>query len=565
MRTILAALALALALVAAPTVQADPASPDPPGAKHRDERFGFAFDPPRGWESMALQTDEVWLAAKYLSDKSYYYTDETGWTYSHKPELLVIAFQHENQKRKKEVVEEEEDGVKVTTTVIDNPYEDYEDFLDRTYAGGGWFVHEKEEDEHDDLKVTKYQIKVEKLARTGPKRILTWVYHTEDIDFAVQIEVLEDEYRKLRRTTRRVHGSFEEIERNGELLPKGGTGDAIRFTRKQLNAGTPEERRTVRMKSQRAMHERAIASLPEGWDHEYHGEVLVLVHEEEKWAERLGEHAELLLEWFEEEFEYFGEGEYVRAPVVRVCNDYDEMAAISRGVVSGTRGGWQWLMPGSEIITCKDEDGWIGWQVERFNTSLLYMWLADRDEDLHSALPRWISIGLDETIGGARGDGRRMEFRIDQWDKDNARLAVSQDRATSPRDIMRMTREEFRSDGAGQSGEAFWSHYVEASMLVRFLLLEEEHRRCRLAKGLLEEYITTLGEVQAEIEEREKDTWANEKTPETEEEEAELARARSERWREREKELMEETFERVFGDWSERDWERFERDFFDWL
>ena len=49
------------------------------------------------------------------------------------------------------------------------------------------------------------------------------------------------------------------------------------------------------------------------------------------------------------------------------------------------------------------------------------------------------------------------------------------------------------------------------------------------------------------------------------EEEAEMAKARNDRWRAREKELMEETYERVFGDWTEKDWKTFEKAFFNWL
>jgi hypothetical protein len=571
MRTALAALALLLvgqpAAHAVPSTSASPTGPAQDRGIHKDERFGFQFKPPKDWAGIALKTNESWLTAKYLSDKSYFYTDkDIGWTMEHQPELMVIAFQLD-AKKKTEVTEEEEDGIKVTTVTINNPYKDYEDFLDRTYQGGGWFVSEKEESKLGDLAVTKYEVKVEKLARTGPKRIITWIYHTADIDYAMQTEVLESEYKKLKRLVERSLKSFVEIERNGELLPKSGnTADSIQFSRKELTSGTPKERRTVRMKSQRELHDRAIAALPKDWKHEYHGDVLVLEHNQDKWADRLGGHLEMLLKWLEKEMGYFGEGEYARAPVVRVCDDQDEALAISRGVTSGTSGGWQWLSPGSEILTWKDDAGWIGYGVERVNKTLLYLWLAERDEDLHSALPEWISIGLKETIGGARQDGRKLEWRIDQYDKDNARLAVAQKRATSPRDIMRFTREEFRQDSTGAaSGEARMAHYVEASMLVRFLLMPEHHKRCKQAKGLLEAYITTLGEVLVEVKDKENDSWSSEDSPKTEEEEDERAKARSERWRAREKELMDETFDRVFGDWTDKDWAVFEKAFFDWL
>ena len=263
---------------------------------HKDERYGFQVKPPRGWRSIALKTEEGWLRAKFQSDKSYFYTDPAlGYTFEHTPEVLCIAFVHEKMVKKREV-EERDDGV--TEITILNPYKDYEDFLDRTYAGGGWFVEEKEEGEHKGTPVTKYEIRVEKGARTGPKRMVTWVFHTDGIDFALQVEVLETEFRKLKSTVDGVIKSFKEIKRNGEPLNEATVSDGIRITRRERNSGTPKERRSKRMESQKVEQDKAIANLPEDWDHEFYGDILVLNHDQGDWAKRLGKHAEKLLEWF---------------------------------------------------------------------------------------------------------------------------------------------------------------------------------------------------------------------------------------------------------------------------
>jgi hypothetical protein len=255
----------AAALPAVPSPVPTPALATPQGSGvFKNPRFGYQFRTPKGWRNIALKTGEVWLTSKFLSEKSYFYTDEIGWTYEHQPEMMCIAFVHENMKRKKTVEEDEEDGVKTTVTILSNPYKDYEDFLDRTYAGGGWYFSKEEEGKHKGIPVTKYEVKVEKGARTGPKRIITWIFHAEDIDFALQTEVLEPEYKGLKSVVERSLNSFEFIERSGELLPKAGTeAGAIRITRKSLTEGTPKERRTVRQKSQRQLHDRAIASLPD--------------------------------------------------------------------------------------------------------------------------------------------------------------------------------------------------------------------------------------------------------------------------------------------------------------
>ncbi len=550
----LALAATALALVAVPAA----------ANTHKDERFGYQYKPPKGWNSIALQTDETWLTSKYVSDKSYFYTDpDLGWTMEHTPEFLCIAFIHENLRKRG--LEEEKEGQE-RVVILHNPYKDYEDFLDRTYVGGGWFVDDKEEVKLKGVKVTKYMIKVEKLARTGPKRIITWVFHAPDIDFALQCEVLESEYKTLRKMVERSLKSFQLIERSGELLPGAGrTHGATRITLKDMSTGTPKERRTKRMESQKVLHERAIAGLPDKWDHKDYGAVLVLDHDQAKWAKRLGEHAELLLKDLDKRLGFVGDGEYTRAPVIRVCQDRDEYGAFTRGAVSGTSGSYVYYFPGAEIVTFKDDTGWIGYEVEKVNRRLLSAWLSERDSDLSSALPAWLGIGLGEYYGGARKDGRKLDFRVDQWDRDNARLAVSQDRATPPREIMSFTREEFQG-GSGQaaSAGAFWGHYVEASMLVRFLM-EKESSRCKQAKGLLQKYVTTFDEVLEEIAEESEDTWDAEKEPETEEEEEELAKARAERWRQKEKQLMETTFERVFADWSAKDWKTFEKAYYNYL
>lgn len=568
MRLVLTALALST-LVTLPASQAGASTTQPefsPGAflpqdkgTHKDERFGFSFKPPKGWRSVALKADEVWLAAKYTSDKSYFHTDETGYTSEHVPEVLVVAFQHKNQEKKRIEEVEEEGGVKVTSVVITNPYEDYEDFLDKTYAGGGWYVSEKKEDQkHGDLKVTKYEVKVEKLARTGPKRVVTWIYHVEDIDFVVQFEWLEPEYKKLKKHSDKLFKSFKEIERNGELLPTAGaeTG-GIRLTRRELTTGTPKERRTVRMTSQRDKHDKAIATLPEDWDHDYHGDVLVLNHNQDKWCDRLGGHAEAYLKWLEDTFSYYGKGEYARAPIIRVCENVDEAAAYLRGTTSGTGGGWRYIFPGNEIVTYKDNGGFIGSEVDYVNRSILVNWMSERDEDTTSALPYWIDYGITAYAEGARLDGRKLEFRVDQYAKDGARLAISQGTYVPLRDLLQFTQSEFVEGGDR-------NRLYQSSMFVRYLL-SRDCRRCKQAKSLMEDYLTTLMEIVAEAKESEDNTWDAVKRPETEEEEEEMAKARSERWKAREKEFMDKVNERVFGDWSDKDWASLEKAFQDWL
>jgi hypothetical protein len=528
----------------------------------KSERFGFSFRAPKSWASVALKTDEAWLASKHLSNKEYFGTDKTtGYTYSHVPEMLCITFIHANQERKTVVDEESEDGVTTKSITISNPYKDYEDFLDRTYAGGGWYVDSKEKGKHGKVEVTRYQVKVEKLARSGPKRIITWIYHAPDIDFVLQTEVLEAEYKKLRSTVEKSLKSFKFIERSGELLPTGAsTLGGIRITRRELTEGTPKERRSKRVESQKIKHEKAIGALPKDWDHQYRGKVLVLDHDQDKWAKKLGDHADLLIQWMNKELAYFGENEYVRAPILRVCNDAEEEGAFTRGTRTGSTGSFVYIAPGSEIVTHKPDTGWIGGEVNWVNRMLLRQWLLDRNEDATRAMPEWLEIGIVTHVAGARRDGRKLDFRVNEYARGGARLAVSQGRATAPRTIMSQTREEFTSGG----GASTYSKSAEAAQLVRFLL-SKEGARCKQAKKLLETYVTTLIEVVDEINKKDKGSVGISDAPKTEEEEDARGKERAERWRQKEQDMVREVFERTFADWTEKDWSSFTKAYFKFI
>lgn len=568
---------IASVFLAAPTLGGPAIAPAAPvaalapalgaGGYHVDKRFGYKFKAPKEWSQIAVKTDEAWLTTKYLSDKKYFYTDElTKYTTDHTPELLCIAFIHENMNKKsREVDEKTEDGVSTTTITFNNPYKNYEDFLDRTYSGGGFFIDEKKKSKVGDVEVTQYVIKVEKLSRNGPKRIVTWIYHAPDIDFAVQIEVLEDAYPKLKKILKRTFGSFKLVERTeGKLPTSGKTNDGMTITIRDMEKGTPKERRTKRVESEEQLHRRAVERLPEEWEDMKTKGLLVLSHTDKKYAKRVGEHCAAMLKWFDKTFPYIGKTEYVRAPIIRVCKDQEENGAFSRGVNSG--GGW-WMGTGGEIVTNKGQSGFTGFEIDNVNRRLFGYWFQERDRDLSSALPEWLGNGLFQYVEGGRAKGSKIDFRVDRYSQTEARLAVGKGTATSPRDLIRMTRDEFStSAGGSQNGETYWSRRTESAMLVRFLI-SKDSKRCKQAKGLLEEYLSTLNAIINEQDEDDNKTFKDEEEaePETEEEEEERAKARANRWRQQEKQLMESVFDRVFADWSDSDWKSFESAYFKYL
>ncbi|MEM1448324.1 MAG: hypothetical protein AAGI22_04385 [Planctomycetota bacterium] len=556
------ATAAALAAAAAPLVQKDKKKKKKaPKGVHRNTRFGFEFRVPKKWSNIAIKTDEEWLGAKYVSETEYSWTDpDDGWTWQYAPELIVVAFPREvMEKGGKDVEETEKDGEKVVKIKFTNPYKDYDDFLRRTFKDGGFYKSAEEEDEIDGVKVTKRTYLAEKLARTGPKTIETWIYHTDDVDYAVQIVGLTKSWKKIQQRTKSVRSSFKLIEREGPIKHSGATGDQVTLTFLDLNEGTPEERKSRAIESEKTMHEKAIARLPdEGWTHKREKRVLLLSSADKRWSKRVLSHTNNLLDWLDDNYGYLNTGSYMRAPIIRCCKDRDERSAFAAGVDSGGMGGW-WFLD-RELVTYKDDTGWIdGWAIDDLNTQLYRYWMSENNGALQTGMPSWIDSGLQELVSQMRMDSRKPVFRVDAWEVERFREAANQGNLSSARDLFLMTTKEYHNyEGSGGN---FWSRRSQAAMLINYLA-SPEMRKGRGAKGLLEEYLKNMITVIDQIEkEREADLDEARKKLKDKDGEKEYRAARRKIFVEQEKLLLERTFNLTFHDWDERDWKQFEKGF----
>jgi hypothetical protein len=556
MRSVLICLApLVLASLAAP-------APVQGGGWHQDARFGFKFQPPKGWTQIPLKVDENWLVAKYLSDKTYVWNDkEIGWSTEHKPELMVIAFVEEAIKKageKKDVTtgtEEKEDVIVVT-----NPYKNYEDFLDRTYSGGGFYVSSREEAVENDVPVTKYEIKVEKLVRDGPKRLVTWIYHAPDVDFAVQTEVLENQYDKLKSTVTSSLRSFKLVPRTQGSLPTDATVDSgVFISIHKMKEGSPEERRSTRMESERRLHEAAITGLLEGWKHRFTKRCLLLYDADPKYVDRVAEHCDKIFEWLDANLGFIGPEEYVRKPIVRICANENEMGSFSRGVRDSSS--WSWNT-GNEIVTCKPDDGFLGYEMDGVNREIFDLWLRDRNDALQLGLPSWIRHGLSDYISGARLVKADLQFRDYVHELIEFKIAVAQGKNMPVRDLVQMTGSQFFGP-MSEDSSSFWNRLAQADMFLRFLLSSEASHN-KLTKELLGNYVQNLLAVIAEVEgENIQEKSTAQAAPKTEEEEEEQYKKRHQEWEspEREKQTVQRTFSRTFGGWEDKDWAAVEKAF----
>lgn len=553
-------LALALSIALPSLASARPAQPAAPqqesGGTFTNAKMGFKLKPPKGWEMVALKTDESWLSCKYRSDKSYAYHDkDRGYTTRHTPELKVISFVKENMDDEAEITrDEDEDGNKRITITTKNPYKDYDDYLERTVSGG-FFKDDEDRTEIDGRQVDIYTYRLEKLS-SAPRFIRTWIYRTDEIDYAVQMEVLQTEDKGLKRTLERTFKSFEVTERSGEdLADRGGW-----ITRIQMNEGTPKERREKRMESEQLMRQRAMDSVPDSWTTKEYGDFLILSDTDKRYTKKIADHVQAMHKWLEDTFPYVGEGEYVRAPIVRILANDEQWRAFTQG--SGDRFRDGYLGNGLEVYTAKTSTGYIGYAVDNLNTSMFRMWFRERDSDMFDAMPPWLQFGLEWVIESARADGRKLKFRNDR-DVIDARTYIAQDKGITPLDILRLTTKDMRVSSQAEAIVRDVKN-MQAYSFCRYVA-SSDARKNKYAKNFLETYLTTLKQVVKEIEEKDKDRYKDIGKPETEEEEDAWARARADRRKQQENEIIDMVLERAFGDWDDKAWESLDKAWKAWL
>jgi hypothetical protein len=537
-----------------PAASAAPSAPQAPAKQDKgiceDTRYGFRFKAPKDWTRIPLKLEEQWQVAKYLSDRAYFYTDPTdGYTSDHKPQATVIAFVtekvREEAKARKVKDEKSEDRY---VLLITNPYKDYLDYMKKTYSGGGWFVSEEKEAKLDDLAVTQYEIKVEKLTYDGPKRVICWVYHTPEVDFAFHWEVFETAYPKLKGTINDTLRSFKLIPRTSAGLPTADTGER-KILLDDYEKQTPEQRKARRLTLEQSLHAKAKTAVAPGWQVLQVGRFLVLNHTDEKYARRVAEHCEAIFDWLDQTFPFVGPEEYVRAPILRICKNQDEERSFRSG--SG-----YWFSDNQiEIVVSQDDEGFVtGWAVERINRQLIQLWFTERDRDLAWAMPYWLENGLDQVIGTARAKGKKVEFRADDWERDGIRERIREGKFTPAKDLMKMGAEQY----TGQNWETFAGRAKEAGGLVRFFVTGPASKNPK-TRDVLRDYIKNLKSTIVEIKEADKVAGKkNEKAPNNEKEEEEQFKAQSQRWSQREKQLLDTTFEKTFRSWTDKDWEAFQ-------
>jgi hypothetical protein len=512
-------------------------------SEHRDERLGISVKVPKKWTKIPQATEELWVSAVFLADKDQRYNDKQyGFTWTHRPEMRVVAFPRQRLDDAEDEEERRDSDGNVRLEIV-SPYKDYQDYLRRSYGGGGWHITDQESKKVKGVPVTCYEILVERnTGLTGPKHITTWVYHLDIGDVAVQFEVLEGSFKKSKKFIYPALKSFKPIERTQSLRLEAITG--LLDTSGSSNL-TPAERRQRRRAQEMTVRERVSEGLPSDWTVTEIDGILVLSHVKGKHGKKVVERVLAVHAWLEQTLPFVGPDEYVRMPVIRICKDWEEE-------MSFRMAGGGWGLTGMEITTHKDNMGSAdSYKLEWVNERALAMWFRDRDVSLQISMPTWLKVGLKEMIGEA--DVKNGKLRLDEasWENRNLRNADRNDQLLTVRELL------FLTDKAVPTFQMESGMPTTQSMaLTRFLTENRKYEH------VLPEYIghlrAVLDEIDAENEGKADD---KDRVPQTEEEEEEMFRNRAKGRGKKAERIMRETFERTFGSWSDAEWKSLEKSY----
>ncbi len=516
-----------------------------------NKRYGFKVKAPSSWTEVPLKVDERWIVAKYLSDRELY-DRESNWT--HRPEMTVIVFpadQTRPQKPKK--IETAATGEEKKTVVVINfqhPYKNYLDYLDRNYSGGGFYVSAEKEDEIGGISVTMREISVEK-STFQQKKMIAWVFHLEDLDVAVQFEVLMSQFDKLKPGLVSCLRSFREVPREGlsaeeaALEAKGKEmreSDVERTVRSIADEDnlSPDELKKRRIEIQEYQHKKAIARLPSGWTSKRTPHFLVLSHVDDRFRDKVIGHAEAVRSWLDKTFADLGE-DYVPHGIIRICASSDE----ERAYHSGSGDAFSYLT--GEVTISKDYT-FRDFEFEWLGRGLADQWLSGKNNRLAWSMPAWLENGISQYVGSAAEKGGRLVFPADAWEKRGLKIAERSNELASVKDMF------WSTDRSGWS----MARYYQSASIVRFLLGPDARRSSR-TKGLLTHYLKTFDAV---VRERAKEEAKESKKLEeskTEAEEEERFKQRKSRWEADSKAILEEVHRRVFSGWTDSDWDSLDK------
>lgn len=514
------------------------------------DKFGIQMTIPDGFQVVPLQIDEQWIAGKFLSDKTYLSKDK-DWNHEHKPLLRVIVFTEKAKKDSGVEKHEEEDG----STFIGIgavPYQGYRDYVKRHRSG--FFFSKEDPDKVGGEDCLKCEIDVHK---SEPKlHIYSVVFRRPTYEVAVEMEVLEDRRDQLEKIARKVLDSLrfkEGVAETTAAITGAGKSTSTRLWtafRGEWRKRPSNERAEIRKQMEDAHHRAVRSKTPSDWTITESKHFLVVSHADERFTKRMVDGAETFYSWCEKEFGKLGD-DYVRRPVLRLCKDYDEYKAFHFDSSNST--GWSLNGADQEIGTYWDDyNGSSGRDVSIMFDDILIHYLQEMEPHIVAYTPYWLSYALDSYVGNAFVKGKKLEFKVDDYVRDESRDQQREGKLPELRKVLEMDADAFLSQM--QAGSR--SDYA-ATQALRFVL--GPGQREKAFKDFLQRYFKAV----VEVAEKHDGDWksVDTKSAQTEEEEEQQAKDYSSRTKERRKQLQKEINELVLTGVDDKAWERFDKAF----
>lgn len=372
---------------------------DPPGAFHKNTVWGYKIKVPKGWRTAAITTKELWIASKHLGKRELEAVKSRTWA-REAPEMWVVGFPHAR---------------KIGETGYTS-YPEYVKAQDKFLEWGeGYEFTDKEETKVGGVKVTKWVISTKVKKSTGyghaPRRVVAWVYHFDDIDFAVQFKILDEHYDGYAASFRGCLKSFKRIKRTAALpgTRESGKGET------DVSAMTPAEReRHLKDATERGLRTQ-IDALQGNWKHRRTKNFLVLYNAPEKFVRATTAHAETVRAHLQKFLGAKSAG-YVAPGIIRIFATSGERDAYKAGAGVDKTGGDVLVAHGHGYV--KDNE------LEILNQSILASWIHSRHELLSEMVPGWVSVALAKYMSMVRSKGKRITFTNEDWDRDSMRLAI---------------------------------------------------------------------------------------------------------------------------------------------
>jgi hypothetical protein len=520
--------------------------------------LGVQITVPDDYSLVPLQVDEKWIVGKFLGDKTYISKDRE-WNQEHRPLMRVIAFTEAAKKGSGVEVQETEAG-DTFIGIGAVPYQGYRDYVKRHRSG--FFFSKEEKTKVNGQECLMCEVQVHK---AEPKlRLFSIVFRRPAFELAVEFEVLEDRLDKLQTACRQ---SLESVRftSGGGAVATGGTEKNVngitaqtssklwRAFRAEWRKRPAKERDDIRRKIEADHHAAVRAKTPADWTVLETRRFLVVSHTEAGFTERMVQSAEAFFDWCENEFGSLSD-DHVRRPVLRLCRDADEYHAYHFGS-SGTTG-WSLFGDDHEIGTYRDDyNGTSGRDSQYLFDGILHHFLQEKDTHIVNYAPHWLTWALDDYVRGGVVKDRKLEFRVDDWTRDEARNLHRENKLPALRTILELDADAFASLQKTESRAG----YATAQAL-RFVL--GPGQRDKAFKDFLRTYFKA---VIAAADKRAPQWSQGASAAQTEEEEERLAKQDNDQMKARRKELQKEINAAAFGKVSDKQWEQLNRAFGDFV